>query len=51
MSEKTDWYSIKYKKPKQRNPYSKPTEAHRDRKKYDRTKDKQKIKNLIKDYM
>lgn len=50
MNNKTNWYSRKKKKHGQRNPYARSTEVHVDRTRYDRTKGKQAVKNLIREY-
>jgi len=51
MSNKLDWHTEKLKRPKQRKPYARSTEVHEDKKRYDRKKERDQAKRLIKDYV
>jgi hypothetical protein len=51
MTKKLDWYSMKYKKPKQRKPYARSTDIHEDKRRYDRSKDKRISKKIIEEHM
>jgi hypothetical protein len=48
---KLDWYSEKKKKPKGRKPFARLTDIHEDKKRYDRSKGREEIKQIIKEYM
>jgi hypothetical protein len=51
MNKKLDWYTEKRRRPKGRQPFAKITDIHEDKRRYDRSKDREELQQIRKEYI